>query len=180
VREEKLRSCSLVLIAIFVMQSLVDVALEEAERRKQIDQQGIEVKVIERTGSVPSKGNLTTSTSPPSVPLKNEASPDSRKNRASLKSYRSSLQKLDREIRQDETRIESLRARLQSEKWALPKVGRLSRSSPSADNLAKLQSQIEELQDKIERARQERLEIYQEGKKDGYLPGELDGKGTNP
>jgi hypothetical protein len=180
VREEKNSSYSLVLIVVLAMQSLVDAARQEAERRKQIDQQGIEVKVIERNGPLPSKGNLTTSTSPRLVPLQNETPSDSRKNRTSLKSYRSALQKLDRAIRQDETRLESLRARLQSEKWAIPKVGRISRNSPAADNQAKLQIQIEELQAKLELARQERAEIYQAGKRDGYLPGELDGKGTIP
>jgi hypothetical protein len=180
VREEKIRSYSLALIIVFAMQSLADVAREEAERRKQIDEQGIEVKVIERNGVPSSKGNLTTSTSPRSVPLQNDTPSDSRKNRTSLKSYRSALQKSDRTIRQDEARLESLRARLQSEKWALPKAGRISRNSAAADNQAKLQREIEELQVKIERAKQERLEIYQAGKRDGYLPGELDGKGTIP
>jgi hypothetical protein len=180
VRKETFRSYSLGLIVIFAMQSLADVAREESERRKQIDQQGIEVKVIERNGPPSSKGNLTTSTSSRPVALQNETPSDSRKNRTSLKSYRSALQKLDRSIRQDETRLESLRARLHSEKWALPRVGRISRNSPAADNQAKLQREIEELQVKIERAKQERLEIYQAGKKDGYLPGELDGKGTIP
>ena len=179
-REKIFKSYSLALIVVVVMQSLADVAREEAERRKRIDQQGIEVKVIEIKGSLYLKGNVTTSTSPRPVSLQNEASPDSRKSRTSLKSYHSALQKLDRAIRQDETRLESLRTRLQSEKLALPKVGRISRNSPAADNQAKLQSQIEELQIKLEQERQERTEIYQAGKKVGYLPGELDGKGTIP
>jgi hypothetical protein len=179
-RERIFRSYSLALMVVFWMQSLADVAREEAERRKQIDQQGLEVKVIERNGSLSSKGNLTTSTSPRPVSPQNETSSDSRKNRSSLKSYRSALQKLDRAIRQDETQLELLRTRLRSEKWALPKVGRISRNSPAADNQAKLQNQIEALQVKLEQARQQRMEIYQAGKKDGYLPGELDGKGTIP
>jgi hypothetical protein len=179
-RERIFRSYSLALMVVFWMQSLADVAREEAERRKQIDQQGIEVKVFESNNSLASKGNQTTSTSPRPVSLQNETSSDSRKNRATLKSYRSALQKLDRAIRQDETQLELLRTRLRSEKWALPKVGRISRNSPAADNQAKLQSQIEALQIKLEQARQERMEIYQAGKKDGYLPGELDGKGTIP
>lgn len=180
VRERKFKSYSLALVVVFTLQSLADVAREEAERRKRIDQQGIEVKVIEINGSLYLKGNVTTSTSPRPVSLQNETSSDSRRSRTSLKSYHSALQKLDRAIHQDETRIESLRARLQSEKWALPKVGRISRNSTAADNQAKLQSQIEELQIKLEQERQERTEIYQAGKKDGYLPGELDGKGTIP
>ena len=162
------------------MQSLADIARREAERRKQIDQQGIEVKVIERSGSFPSKGNLTTETPAHPLPSRNESSSDFQEKHAPLKSYRSAIQKLDREIQQGETKIESLRARLQSEKWALPKIGRLSRSRQSAEDQTKLQRQIEELQVKIERAKQERLEIYQAGKKDGYLPGELEGKGAFP
>jgi hypothetical protein len=161
------------------MQSLADVARKEAERRNQIDQQGIEVKVIE--SSVASEDSPTTSTSPRTAPPQHDSPSGSRSDRGSLKSYRSAIQKLDRQIRQDEMRLESLRAKLQSEKWALPKVGRISRSSsPAADNEAKLQNQIQELQIKLEQARRERLEVYREGKKDGYLPGELDGKGTIP
>jgi hypothetical protein len=178
-RNEKFRSCCLAVVIAFGMQSLADVARKEAERRKQVDQQGVEVKVIEGNGVSP-KGNLTVSTSPKFTPQMEEGRSNPTKNRASIQHYRSALQKLDQAIRQDEMRLESLRARQQSEKWALPKIGRLSRSNTSAGNQAKLQEQIEELQAKIKKDREERDEMYQSGKKDGFLPGELDGKGIIP
>jgi len=43
-----------------------------------------------------------------------------------------------------------------------------------------MQDQILELQSKLKRLRQERLDIYEAGKKAGFLPGELDGKGIIP
>jgi hypothetical protein len=181
VQETKTHSYSLILISVLLLQSLADVARKEAERRKQIDEQGIEVKVIQRNGPPASEGNMVRAKSPRSAPLQNETSSGARGERRSSKSYRSAIQKLDGEIRQDEMLLESLRTRMQSEKWALPKVGRISKnSSTSADNQAKLQNQIEELQIKLDRARRERLETYQDGKKSGYLPGELDGKGIIP
>jgi predicted RNase H-like nuclease (RuvC/YqgF family) len=178
-RNEKFRSCCLAAMIVFGMQSLADVAQKEAERRKQVDAQGVEVKVIEGNGVSPN-GNLTVSTSPKFTPQIEEAPSNSQKGRASIQHYRSALQKLDKAIQQDETRLETLRSRLQSEKWALPKIGRLSRNSPSVDKQTKLQEQIEELQAKIKQAREERNKIYRSGKKDGFLPGELDGKGIIP
>jgi hypothetical protein len=180
-RNEKFKSCCLAAIFVFGMQSLADVAQKEAERRKQVEAQGVEVKVIEGNGvPISSNGNLTVSTSPKFTPQIEKAPSNSQKSRASIQRYRSALQKLDQAIRQDEMRLESLRGRLQSEKWALPKIGRLSRSNTSPGNQARLQEQIDELQAKIKRAREERDEIYRSGKKDGFLPGELDGKGIIP
>jgi hypothetical protein len=180
-RNEKFRSCCLAALIMLGMQSLADVAQKEAERRKQVEQQGLQVKTIEGNGEpIAPTGNLTVSTSLKSTPQKEAEPTHPQKNRASIRYYRSALQKLDQAIRKDEMRLESLRGRLQSEKWALPKIGRLSRSDASTGNQDKLQEQIEELQAKIQLAREERDEIYRSGKKDGFLPGELDGKGIIP
>jgi hypothetical protein len=165
-------------IVVFGMQSLADVAQKEAERRKQIEQQGVEEKVIVGNGDLAaSDGNLTVSTPSGARPLKEAAN---KKNHASVQHYRSALQKLDRIIRQNEIQLESLRARLQSEKWALQKIPRNSKGSLPIDKQTKLQEQINTLQAKTELVRQERNGIYQSGKRDGYLPGELDGKGIIP
>ncbi len=179
-RKEKFKSCCLTVIFLFGMQSLADLAQKESERRKQVEMQGLKVKVIEGNGeSAASNGSLTTSTLPVSS-TRTEAPPGPQNNRASIRHYRNALQKLDKVIRQDEMRLESLRARLQAERRALPKIGRLSPKNASVETEAGLQEQIEELLAKLKQAREERSEIYQAGKKDGYLPGELDGKGIIP
>jgi hypothetical protein len=170
-RNEKLRLCSVSIILLLGMQSLADVAQKEAERRRQLEQQGVESKVIER------KGTAIESTAPESPTRNDEEKPSKSR---TLRSYRSALQKLDRAIRQNEIKLETLRAKLQSEKWPLPKIGRMSGSSSSPDKLAKLQEQISALQVKIQQDQNERSDIYQSGKKDGFLPGELDGKGIIP
>jgi hypothetical protein len=43
-----------------------------------------------------------------------------------------------------------------------------------------LQREIDELESKLKRIRRERQEIYEEGRKAGFLPGELDGRGLIP
>jgi len=175
------RSCPLAALLLFSLQSLGDVAREEAERRKLLDQQGIEARVIEGdiTHLAPN-GNLSTSTPSSPGPKKTRSSPDSGKSLSTVRTFRSALQKLDRTIQQDQERLESRRARLQAGKWALPRVGRVSTHGESTDSQARLQAEIEELESKLKRMRRERSEIYEEGRKAGFLPGELDGKGIIP
>lgn len=175
----KLRSCCLAAFVVLGMQSLADIAREEAERRKLLEQQGIEGKIVEGSAAhLAPKGNLTVSTTPSAAPKKTRAT--SAKNQSSVRSFRAALQKLDRTIRQDEERLESRRARLQAERWAIPKVGRVSSRSWTTETQNRLQEEIEELQAKLKQLRRERAEIYEEGKKAGFLPGELDGKGIVP
>jgi hypothetical protein len=161
------------------MQSLADIAREEAERRKQLEQQGIEGKVIETNAAHPApNGNLTLSTIPLAAPTKAHSA--SRKSLPSVRSFRTALQKLDRTIRKEEARLKLLHARFQAGRWALPKVGRVSGSNSSTSGQERLQREIEDLQTKLTQLRQERFEIYESGKKEGFLPGELDGKGIIP
>ena len=160
------------------MQSLADVAREEAERRRLLEQQGIEGKVFDGDAAqLAPNGNLTISTTPSALPKKERiASP---KGQTSARSYRTALQKRDRAIRQAEERLESRRARLQAGRWALPS-GRASGRNRTTDTESRLQEEIEDLQAKLKELRQERAEIYEEGRKAGFLPGELDGKGIVP
>ena len=180
-RAANFRSCRLAALFIFSLQSLADIAREEAERRKLLEQQGIEAKVIEgNPGHLAPGGNLTISTTKPSMPGRMKKPSSSEKPKTSARSYRTALQKLDRTIRRDQARLESLRARLMDEKWALPKTGRISKNVDTTDSQNRLQAQIEELESKLKQQREERLQIYDEGRKAGFLPGELDGKGIIP
>ncbi len=175
------QSCRMAALFLFSLQSLADVARQEAERRDQLEKQGIEAKVI--TGDIAHRapnGNLTTSMPHTSGPTKAKASSDSGKKAQSNRDFRAALQKLDRTIRQDQERLSALKERLQEEKWAPPKSGKISRSGGNKDSTARLKMEIDALESKLKRMRRERVEIYDAGRKAGFLPGELDGKGIIP
>jgi hypothetical protein len=175
------RSCCLVFLLALEVQSLVDIAREEAERRKLLEQQGIEGKVIIGNGvSLAPNGNVTTSTGLPTVPEKASVQSDAPKSQASVGRYQTALKKLDREIRQTEERLASRRARFQAERWAPIQLGRSSGRSQAKNSQNKLQAEIEELQIKLKRLQEERFEVYESGKKAGFLPGELEGRGIIP
>jgi hypothetical protein len=180
-RISNIRSCCLAACVFFGAQSLSDVAREEAERRRRIDQQGIESKVIESGDPRTNREEHRASSSQSSDrQTGSRGEKPSSGDRASVRSYRTKLQKLDRTIRQDEERLELKRRRLESERWALPKPGRLSAGNKSADVQEKLKREIDELQIKLRELRRERTETYAEGLRLGFLPGELDGKGVVP
>ena len=158
-------------------QSLAEAAQREAERRKLLEEQGVEEKVIQQdTVLSASEGNVTTS----KMPAVSEAPPAAFHRKGSVQVFRKKLQKYDRDIQQAENRIESLRRRAHSERWALPKTGRITKPSSSSDMQENLKTQIEELENKLKLLREERAETYEEGKKAGFLPGELEGKGIIP
>jgi hypothetical protein len=162
---------------ILSMQSLADIAREEAERRQLLEQQGIEAKIIERK-EAPSAQKEHQSKALPLAGESKRSSTEkvSAKNQATARRFRVALQKLDRRIRQEEDRLVSLRARLEKSRWALPQIGRLSIQNRTADTQERLQKEIDELQIKIKELRLERDETYEEGRKAGILPGELEGK----
>jgi predicted RNase H-like nuclease (RuvC/YqgF family) len=161
-------------------QSLAEAARREAERRREIDRQGLEAKVIEGDpAQLAPDGNLSTSS-----PVRRDRPTTDRevepRRKGTPRSYRTKIQKLDREIRSGEDRIAALRERLRRERWALPKVGRISRSSGGSGSQERLQAQIGDLESKVRQLRKERRETYDEGRRAGFLPGELDGRGQMP
>ncbi len=170
--------CWLIACALFCLQSLADVAREEAERRRLLEQQGIEEKVIDPYAA--QDGNITVSTSSPSTAPKSTSEKSIGSGRTSLHSFRTALQKLDRAIRQDDERLELLRGRVESERWEIQKARRSSSRSRASKSGRDPQEEIDELQIKLRQLRQERSETYEAGKKAGFLPGELDGKGIIP
>jgi hypothetical protein len=169
--------CCLALLFIFDVQSLVDIAREEAERRRLLEEQGIEAKVIGANAVNPEPDeNMSIPARRPDRREDSSVRSDSSKGRSSVLKYRTALQKLDREIQQTEERIKSKQARLESDRWKLPKIGRISGRSRTKDSSSQLKAEIEELRTKLKRLQKERFEVYESGKKAGFLPGELDGK----
>jgi hypothetical protein len=179
---EKLLSCGFVACLAFGMQSLADLAQKEAERRKALEVQGVQGKVIQgNPESLAPEGNLTTSTAAATgVSDKSRPSTQNRNGNPSARSYRATLQRLDRSISRTEERLQLLRSRLREEQWALPKVGRVSSRSGTANSQKRTQAEVEHLEIQLKRMVKERAEIYDEGRKAGFLPGELDGKGIIP
>ncbi len=158
-------------------QSLVDAARKEAERRKALERQGIEGKVISGGAS-----RVTEQPTEAPVPASRAVSSPARSSRElnTIRTLRAKLQKLDLAIQHGEERLTILRARMESEKWQLPKVGRISRASAGNTARERLGSQIRELEAKLRNWRRERSQAYESGRKAGFLPGELDGKGIVP
>ncbi len=171
---------SLILVLFLCLQSLADAARQEAERRQAMDQQGIEAKVID-SGPQQSSGRMTISSgvSTPS-PRRTSKEPASTKGKTSIDGIRATLQKLDRSILETQARLESRRTRLNAERWVIPKSGRISSRNDAEKTQNRLKQEMEELQKKLERLQQERSQVYDLGRKAGFLPGELTGKGIIP
>jgi hypothetical protein len=129
-RVANLKSCSLAFLLMFNLQSLVDVARDEGERRKRLEEQGIEARVLDENATgLARQGNITTSTEPAASVHMPSARSDSLKDQGSVRSYRSALQKLDRAIQQNESQLAAKRARLQTEKRANFKIGKASKGA---------------------------------------------------
>jgi predicted RNase H-like nuclease (RuvC/YqgF family) len=165
----------------FAMQSLADAARREAERRERIERLGIEEKVIEGNGTCSSlKGNVsvfTPSNANPEAGIQASHDPE---NRSSLSQYRTKLQKLDKGIREGEVRLEKLRDQLDSLRRKSLEIGNFKGFSRNEESRDRVEVQIEELQADLKLLRKERRELYDSGRKDGFLPGELEGKGIIP
>ena len=163
------------------MQSLVDAARREAERRNRLEQLGIEETVIEGNGEdYAGEGNVSVSTLNEIKSNKITVTAPSSKPRSSLSGYRKTLQKLDRDILMDEAKLQKLQDRLQELRRNNVGIGDLSRLSRNEESLNRAREQIEELQLNLKLKRKERAEVYDSGKKEGFLPGELEGKGSIP
>ncbi len=161
-------------------QSLADAARKEAERRKMLERQGIEGKIISHDAEK-QRGEDNRSEAALTVPKgKNLGQAPSSRNLRGLESLRATLQKLSRDIQHGEERLRLLRSRVESERWQIPKVGRVSRGGNSSSSADRLRIQVEDLEAKLRHWKRTRSELYESGRKAGFLPGELDGKGIVP
>lgn len=159
-------------------QSLAEVARKEAERRQKLAQQGVQEKRIEASDPAQlAPGGTISLSSPDPRPAPARAPATKAEPRASLRSFQTRLQKLDRDIVQAEDRLKLLRARLEAERWAPIKTAKGSKGSASSAGLEQLRWQIVEQEGKLARLRQDRSDTFQAGRKAGYLPGELEGRG---
>ena len=149
-------------------QTLAEAARKEAERRKALEDQGIQSKTIIRQGSplpVPSSNPASKSKTTPSG-----------KSPSAIR-YRVALEKLQKEILRTQERLDSVRKKLELEKTAPLRIGR---SATLAGNWQKSQAEVEEWESRLRRLQAERRKLYDEGRRAGFLPGELDGRGITP
>jgi predicted RNase H-like nuclease (RuvC/YqgF family) len=164
-------------------QSLAEAARKEAGRRRLLELQGISGKVIGDHGSatpVPhASAGVFAEVRSPSI----SSQSGSKRARDSLQRYRSTLQRLDDAIRETEERMESLRRQTSAAQWTLSRTRSSQRARTGASTGAseeRLRSQIQDLESRLKRLKQDRLQVYDQGLRAGFLPGELDGKGIIP
>jgi len=177
-RGENLRSFHSAIILLFLLQSLADVARQEAQRRKQLQEQGVEGKVI--TGNIidtASKGSLTTFEPHASIKSDSQSAPELERDHQAGRKFAAQLQKLAGEIREAEEKLNNLRQRAMQQRWAVLGSRKVSGNT---DVVTRLEAEISELEKKLKKLRQQRLKVYEAGRKSGYLPGELEGKGIVP
>ncbi len=155
-------------------QTLAELARKESDRRKALESRGVEGKVIDGhdASAWAPRGNI--STSPASTKTKIRISSLRVPRRPSPAKFRSALRKLDREIRTARDRLVVLKERAESKRKAALLRGTRARDSGKED---RLQWQIRELELKLDRLVEDRRDTYQQGRKAGFHPGELDGKG---
>ena len=159
-------------------QSLAEAARREAERRQKLDREGVQEKRIEAADLARlAPGGAISTFAPGSGPAPASPSAAKPEPRASLRSFQTRLQKLDRDILQAEDQLKQLKARADAERWAPVKVLKGSARSDPAAARAQLRRQIAELEVKLARLRVERGDTLFAGRKAGYLPGELENRG---
>lgn len=158
-------------------QTLAEAARKEAERRKALERQGVEGKVVGMgdPASLAPNGNLSTSgQAPDRGPAPREVD-----SRGSPAYYRSRIERLDREIRQGEERLKLLKDRDETARkdGSRGSIGGRGGSGSAAEQLRR---QIADLDLRLKQMRVEREEVYANGRRAGFLPGELEGRGVVP
>jgi chromosome segregation ATPase len=162
-------------------QSLADAARTEAARRERVRRLGIEETVIEGNGGCYSGiGNVTLFELPRTAKTEKASTESTFQDRGSLSRIRSRLQKLDRNIRQEEVRLEKMQDRIGELRRDSYRISNISKIPANEESKRKTLEQIEESKDKLRALRRERSEIYDNGRKQGFLPGELQGRGIIP
>ncbi|MEJ2109406.1 MAG: hypothetical protein P8Z37_05730 [Acidobacteriota bacterium] len=166
--------------SVWTMQSLADAARTEAERRKSLGQSEIEETIIEGNGACYSgKGNVSSFKSAATEQKKLITVVPS-KDRSALRRYRTRLQKIVGNIAKIETRLQNLKDRLRELKRKNLLIKDLSGLALNEESQDKTSEQIEEVIGHIKLQKRERSDVYDEGRREGFLPGELEGEGIIP
>lgn len=159
-------------------QSLGELSRLEAERRRGLQERGVQGRVLgeEDLARSATGANVSTFSPAPSIGTIRSDAPH---RSGSPAAYRRKLQKLDRDILLTGRKVRDLRAKLARQRWALPDSGRRTRSGSGAAEEG-LRDQIRDLTRRLELLHSDRRQVYDEGRRAGFLPGELDGRGYFP
>lgn len=158
-------------------QTLAEAARKEAARRKELERQGIEGRVIGPgdPSMLAPNGSLTISVQGTNrAAVSREAD-----NRGSPAYYRSRIERLDREIRQADERLKLLKAREEAARKDQSR-GLSAGRAGGASAAEQLSRQVADLDLRLKQLRSERQEVYDSGRKAGFHPGELEGRGVLP
>lgn len=172
-----MKSLLVVTVLAALSQSLGDVARREAERRKNIEPgaEGERVLTNADVAKLGTGGNVSVFS-----PAMKKPPPTAEAPRGSPMRFRSALMKLDREIRTLQDRLDALKAKAAAERWAVVGSGRSRSGRSERSNSKQRDAEIAELSRKLERLKHDRLGTYDAGRRAGFLPGELEGKGIVP
>ena len=141
----------------------------------------MEETVIEGNGACHAgTGNVSVSNAPVTKTEKPPATVSSSNDRSSLRRYRSQLQKLDKNIHKEEDRLKKLQDRLLELKRENLRIRDISKIISNEETQESTEKKIRELQNNLKLLKKERSEVYDSGKRDGFLPGELEGRGIVP
>ncbi|MDR1728860.1 MAG: hypothetical protein LBT74_13220 [Acidobacteriota bacterium] len=182
-------------------QSLADAARAEAERRRALAEQGVEGKVVEMASPEPDAGRPSRSSDssegappqgdrppPPASRPKSQGRPGAQagagedagsgdRPKGALQKHRAELKKLDRAIQKEERALDAKRRRLEAVRRAPPEPirlgGALSRDK-RGESMRRLKEEIADIEANLKGLREDRSEAYDEGRRDGFLPGELE------
>ncbi len=161
------------------LQSLIEVARKEAERRQRLEQQNIKGKKIE-SGADPSRIARGASVSVSSQTLDSAPARSTTAKppqRPTLLSFQTRLRRLDQDIRQASEKLNKLKAQAEEERSAPARLIGGRGGLTGSKTRKQLEDQIQELTAKLKRMRQERDDTALAGRKAGYLPGELENRG---
>ncbi len=161
-------------------QSLAEAARRESERRKALEEAGVEAKsLVNETLPRKSNGSLTTGTP-------GGASGDRRtvrtrpERRSSPAPYRAALKRLDGDILKCEEQLTFSRQKYELERNSFKLSTKVTRTQNADVARERLLLRIQELEARLKRLRQERRETYDSGRRAGFHPGELDGHARDP
>ncbi len=161
------------------LQSLIQAARKEAERRQKLEQQNIKEKKIDPAAD-PSNlapGASVSISSQRTDTVTARAAAAKPPPRRTLLSFQTRLRKLDQDIAQASERLNKLRAQADAERSAPARMVRMPRGLSGSNTQSKLAGQIQDLEAKLKRMRLERDDTFLAGRRAGYLPGELENRG---
>ena len=155
-------------------QSLSEAARREAERRRLLEEKGVTAKVISEIPASAAAASVTTSA--PAYSRTPSTAGSGKATAPALKSCRSTIERLDRQIREARDRLELLRGRLDAARKEDSELWRPSRTAASRGKAQQVREQVADAETRLSRLREDRLAAWDRCRRAGFLPGEIEGR----